>query len=64
VSLEQITTEKKHGVLHPTTRKKLKFSPMITFSRLTGSITLSPEEEDDVPALDSWIGLPSLSVDV
>jgi hypothetical protein len=32
--------------------------------RLTGSTTSSPEEDDDVSALDSWSGLPNLSVDV
>ena len=33
-------------------------------SRLTGSTTSSTDEDDDAPALDSWTGLPSLSVDV
>src|SRR6185312_16680117 len=40
------------------------FHQISSSSRLTGSTTSSPEEDNDAPALDSWTGLPNLSVDV
>jgi hypothetical protein len=48
----------------PATRAKLRFHQRSSSSRLTGSTTSSPEEDDDASALDSWIGLPNLSIDV
>jgi hypothetical protein len=45
----------------PATRAMLQTSSSL---RLTGLTTSSPGKDDDVPALDSWTGLPSLSVDV
>jgi hypothetical protein len=47
----------------PATRAKLRFSPKIIFLEINRT-TSSPEEGDDVPTFDSWIGLPGLSVDV
>jgi hypothetical protein len=49
----------------PATRAKSSdFHQRSSSSRLIGSTTSSPEEDDDAPTLDSWTGLPSLSVDV
>jgi hypothetical protein len=48
----------------PATRQCSDFLQRSSSLRLTGLTTSSPGKDDGVEALDSWTGLPSLSVDV
>jgi hypothetical protein len=48
---------------HKQPKQCFDFFQKSSFLRLTGSTTSSPEKDDDAPALDSWTGLPSLSVE-